>query len=883
VDRTTKWYRRLLALLPRDLKDVFGRDLEEVHRIRLARAESRWDRAWVWTNAAIDVLSCVARDRVAHVMSAEMGRGRMGRTMHDVNEAFRAIRAAPVFALAAILTLGLGIGAATATFTAVHGVILKDLPYRDPERLVMVWPEQNYNVSMVAMTRDAVPALEGVSGISMWTLTLTGEREPRELSAAFVSPDHFDLLGVRPALGRGFRPGEAVEGAGSVAVLSHDAWVGIFGADPEILGKVVHISGSNHTERQIVGVMPAGFRPLRESPDLWAPLEGPASPDLATDRTWYVNWRVGRLAPGASIETAQEQLFAFARSVRQQAPQIIDEEEVRTASIQPLGAYVTGSLAPTLWVALGAVLLVLLIACANVANLLLARGEARRRDLAVRAALGAGRLRVVRMLLAESGAIGLLGGVVGVVLSFGLVHLVVSRAPADFPRLDEVGVSWPVLVFALGATLLSTLLAGLAPAVRASRVDATESLSRSSRSASVRTRTRLTTMLVSGQVALAAIVAVGSGLMLRSLHRLLSVDPGVDGTGVLTFRADPGEGRYDGTEAYAAFYGQLLERLRGLPGVTSVGAIHILPGTSNNWNFPTFPEGVSHPEGSAIPSTNFRAVWPGYFETVGIPVLRGRGLSDVDGKGDQRVVVVNSAFAERWWPGQEALGKTVRLFTEDATPYRVIGVVGDVRQHARDREPLPELYYAQRQWDLFPVGQFLLVRFGDGSDPLAHAAQARDVVWSLDADVPVTEVQSLDTVLDSSTRTLRFLTIVLAAFGAIAVLLGAVGVFGVTAYTVGRRVPEFGVRLALGSARGSLVGVALARAVGPVLGGLLLGLAGAFLLSRLLSATLYDVEPTDPSTFAGVAALLVTVGVAASLLPAWRAGRVDPIAVLNRE
>jgi len=883
VGRPATWYRRLLGLLPRDLLDRFGRDLEELHEGRLARAVGPAGRLRVWMDAVIDVFACAVREGAARVLGAGKGRGGMGRTMHDLEEAFRAIRAAPLFTLAAILTLGLGIGAASATFAVVHAVILKDLPYREPERLVMVWPEQNYNVSMVAMTHDAVPALEGISGISMWTLTLTGEREPRELTAAFVSPSHFELLGVRPALGRDFLPDEAVDGAGGVAVLSHDAWVGIFGADPDILGRVVHLAGSNHTERQIVGVMPAGFRPLREDPDLWAPLEGPASPDIATDRTWYVNWRVGRLAPGASIETAQEQLRAFAGSARERAPQIIDEEDVRTASVRPLGAYVAGALTPTLWVALGAVVLVLLIACANVANLLLARGEARGRDLAVRVALGAKRANVVRMLMAESGAIGLLGGAMGVAMSFGLVRLVVSRAPADFPRLDEVGVSWTVLLFALVATLVSTLLAGLAPALRGSRVDATHSLARASRSGSGHARTRLTGALVAGQVALASVVAVGSGLMLRSLQQLLAVDPGMDGTGVLTFRADPGEGRYGGPGAYDAFYGQLVERLRALPGVTSVGAIHILPGTTSNWSFPTFPEGVSHPEGTAIPSTNFRAVRPGYFQTVRIPLLEGRTLTDADRVGDQRVLVVNRAFAERWWPEGEAVGKTVRVFSADATPYRVVGVVGDVRQHARDREPLPELYYPQSQWDLFAVGQYLLVRFGDGSDPLAHAAQARDVVWGLDADVPVTEVRSLESVLDSSTRTLRFLTMLLAAFGSIAVLLGAIGVFGVTAYTVGRRVPEFGLRVALGSTRGALVGVAVARAVAPVVGGLAAGLGSALMLSRLLTATLYGVEPSDPFTFAAVAALLAVVGGVAAFLPAWRAGRVDPVSVLNRE
>ncbi|HSM61387.1 MAG TPA: ABC transporter permease [Longimicrobiales bacterium] len=856
--------------------------MEELFTHRLRTAGGRAGRAWVWVRGAIDVIEQAVREWAAWAVVHATGRNGTMRTLwQDMRESARTLRAAPLFTAAAVATLALGVGAASATFSVVHAVLLKDLPYEEPDRLVVVWPEQNYNISMVEMTADAVPALEDVTGISMWRLTLTGEGEPQELDAVFVSPGHFDVLGVRPALGRGFLPEEGRQGAGGVAVLSHEAWVRLFGADPSILGRVVAIAGSNHTQRQIIGVMPRGFRAVRGDPDLWAPLERPDASSLTDDETWYVNWRVGRLATDASLEAAREQVRAFARSAREQAPRIIDEEEVREASVEPLSVYTAGALRPTLWVALGAVSLVLLIACANVANLLLARGEARTQDLAVRVALGAGRERVVRMLLAESAVIGALGGALGVTLSFGLVRIVVSRAPETFPRLDEIAVSGPVLLFALAATFGATLVAAIVPALRGSRVDALGSLGRSARTSAGRRGSRLTTALVAGQVALAAVVAVGSGLMLRSLERLLAVDPGVDGAGVLTFRANPGETRYE-RPAFVTFYGALLERLRGLPGVESAGAIHILPGTVNNWSFPTFPEGITHPEGSATPSTNFRAVWPGYFETVRIPVLRGRAVTDADGPDDEPVVVVNQAFAERWWPGQDPLGKTVRLFTPDATAHRVVGVVGDVRQHARDRVPRPELYYAQRQWP-WAVGQTLVVRYEAGTDPMSHAGEVRRAVWSLDADVPVTEVQALDTVLDGSTRTLAFLTLLLSAFGALSVALGAVGVFGVTAYTVGRRIPEFGVRLALGSPRPAVVRSAVARSLGPVGGGLLVGLVAAWVSSGLLESTLYDVVPTDPVTFAGVALLLAGVGLVASLLPAWRAGRVDPVSVLSRE
>jgi len=855
--------------------------MEELFARRLSTARSAGARTWVWTRGVVDVLGHAALEHLWPAPTHAQGEDGMGTGIQDLRWAMRALGRSPLFTAMSVLTLALGIGASTATFSVVSTVLIKDLPYRDPGRLVAVWPEANFNNGMVRESLKSMPALESETGISGWSLTLVGEGEPLELDANRVWPNHFRVLGVTPALGRDFTADEGLPGRNDVVILSHALWVRVFGADPEVVGRTIQLSGADAETHTVIGVMPPAFRPVVGDPEAWIPMGYDPAVGMEADESWYVNYRVARLAPGATVAQAQEQVEAFARTARERLPRILDEEDVSAATVQPLAAYVAGDLGPVLWVTLAAVSLVLLIACANVANLLLARGEARSADLAVRTALGAARRRVIRMLLGESAILAGLGGVLGILLSFGLVRLVVAAAPADFPRIREVAVGGSVLAYAVSATVVAALLAGLVPALRASRVDATASLRGAARAASARRRSRLTLTFVGIEVALAVVVAVGSGLMLRSLQRLSAVDTGLDAHGVVVLHPTPPGGRYPDGAAFQTYYSQVLERVRAVPGVESAGAIHLLPGTLSNWSFPTWPEGVDIPDGSAVPSVNFRMIWPGYFETVGMRPVRGRLLEATDGADDEKVAVLNQAFVDRFWPGQDPIGRTVHTPSSTSDAYRIVGVVGNVRQHGLAREPRPEMYFTHRQWGWNM--SFWIVARVRGSAPMEHAAALKQAVWAVDRDVPVRGLDELAQVFGNSAATTRFLALVLSSFGALALALGAIGVFGVTAFTVGRRTPEFGVRVALGASRTGVLRTALATCALPVGIGVVAGLAAAAASSRALRSVLFDVEPSDPATFVSVAATLVVVALLASLLPAWRASRVDPVRVLGSE
>jgi len=858
--------------------------MEDVLAYRLGRAGTRLGRAWVWLRALADIATHAALERVRPHGSRNderegSGMGTMGQ---DLRHALRGLGKSPLFTAMAVLTMALGIGASTATFSVVSTVLFKDLPYQEPDRLVAIWPGTNFNNAMVREALATSPALERASGISGWTLTLVGVGDPVEVRANRVSPDHFRVLGVQPALGRGFDDDEGVPGRSDVVVLSHAFWVRAFGADPSVLGRSIPLSGADDNSHNVIGVMPPDFRPVVGNPDVWIPMAPAAGASLEEDESWYVNHRVARLAPGATLAQADDQIRAFARLARERIPDILDEDDVAEAGVQPLGEYVARDMGPVLWVTLGAVSLVLLIACANVANLLLARGESKRAELAVRVALGAGRGRVVRMLLGESGSLALAGGAGGVLMSLGLVRMVVALAPADFPRIDEVGVGGSALLYAVVVTLASIAFAGLVPALRASGVDATASLGGAARGTSRRRGSRLTQTLVAAEVALAVVVTVGSGLMLRSLGRLVSVDEGIDTEGVVVFRTSPPDGRYPDGEAFQAYYRDVLDRVAALPGVRSVGAIHLLPGTQDNWSFPTFPQGYEIAEGTPPPSVNFRGIWPGYFETVGVALGKGRYLADSDNADAEKVVVVNQAFVDRYWPGEDPLGRTVRTFRADAVPYRVVGVVGNVRQHGLAAEPRPEMYFTQSQWG-WKWAFWVVARMADAERPLAHAADLRQAVWSVDPDVPITGLEELATVFGRSAATTRFLATILTSFGVLALALGAVGVFGVTAYSVSRRIPEFGVRVALGSSRRGVLTTALGASLTPVVAGLVVGLSAAAVASGTLRTALFGIEPSDPVTYLGVGGLLLAVAILASLVPAIRASRVDPVTALRAE
>ena len=872
--------RRLLRLLPETLRARFAGDMEELFMARWLKASETIPRAWVWFRALTDVglHAITERARTAWTRGRETSEMPLSTVFRDLKHGIRSLRSAPLLTGAVLATLGLGIGASTATFSVVHAVLLERLPYDDPDRLVVVWPEVNVNKALAIMAEDRMRSLQSVSGMSSWTLTLTGAGSPTEITGIQVSPHHFTLLGVQPSLGRTFAEEEALPGAAGVVILSHDFWVRAFGADAEVMGQSFDIAGADYDRRTVIGVMSPNYRHVDRESEVWIPLEGDPALSIEEDRTWYVNTRIGRLAPGATMEQANAEVKDHASEVRERLPGNFGDEDPREATVQSLRDFKARDVGRALWVALGAVSLVLLIACANVANLLMARGDARAGDLAVRAALGAGRARILVMLLSEATLLGLLGGALGVAIAYGLVDVIATLAPEDFPAVDSITLNGATLAFALLTTSIATTLAAVLPAWRSSGIHTTAAIGGSSRGASVR-RLRFSPLLVGGQVALAVVVAVGSGLMLRSLESLISTDPGLDGIGVVTFKPSPQGAKYPDGPAIGSYYSEVFERVSALPGVESVGAIHLLPGTTGNWSFPTFPEGVVVAEGEAIPNVNIRLVRGDYFRAVRIPIAAGRPLSNADRGGTESVLVVNEAFAEKFWSGQNALGRSVRLFSRTATPFTVVGVVGDVRQHSPATEPRPEMYYSQDQvpWDQMAL--HVMLRFGSG-DPLAQAANVRDVVWAIDADVPVTQVTDMGSVLVSSTRTTRFLTVLLSAFGGLAIVLGGIGVLGVTAYTVGWRVPEFGVRIALGSSRTSVLGAALRRSLVPAAIGLAVGLGAATMVSKLLESVLYGVDPVDPTTFVGVTIILGGVAVVAAAIPAWRASRVDPVRVL---
>ena len=876
--RSVTVYRVLMRLLPREFRSRWGADMIDVFEHRLRQAgRSPFRRMWVWARGLVDLVTQAVTERWQARSQLRPGEG-LGQ---DLRLGARSLLRSPGFSASAMLTLATGIGAATATFAVLHAVSLAPLPYPEPDRLVLLWPEVNGNVAMVDLAEDELTSVSGVSGVSGWTLTLNGVGDPAEIQATVASAGHFDVIGVQPALGRGLRDADALPGSEGVAVLSHDFWVRAFGADPAVLGRVVEMSGAEYDRRTIVGVMPPGYRPFLQDTDVWVPLQGDPALSLEEDRSWYVNQRIARLRPDATLEQAGLEIIPHASRIQARLPRVFDEEEARRATVQPLNEFVAGDTGTVLWVTMGAVTLVLLIACGNVANLLLARGDAQARAHAVRVALGASRGRVARMLLGESAMLAVAGGALGALLAVGLTRTVVYLAPVNFPRVSEIGVDGPVLVYALLVTGATVLVAGLWPALRASRLGATSGLGGGGRGTASSRTGRLGRGLVSLQVALALMVAVGSGLMLRSLDRLMNEDVGMDGRQVLTFKASPSQARYPTRADFTRYYDQVLERIAALPGVAASGAIHLLPGTGGNWSFPVFT-GSPVTVGETVPSANFRVIRPGYFETMRIPLLTGRSLTEADGADAEPVVVVNQAFVSRFWPGEDPLTQRLSIFSAEGTPHRVVGVVGDVRQHRRSLEPLPEMYFSPHQAPMDRISLWIMARF-EGGGVLDRREEVRRAVWEIDPEVPVVGMDDMESVLVRSTLMTRFLAVLLTSFGVLAVGLGAVGVFGVAAFSAGRRRSEFGLRMAIGATRRGVLSAALRQVLWPVAGGLVGGLALSALASRLLAAVLYQVPPTDPVTFGAVAVLLAGTALLASLLPAWRASRVDPVSVLSAE
>lgn len=799
----------------------------------------------------------------------------------DILVAARRLRAEPGFLSVALATLALGIGAAVAIFTVVNAVLLRPLPYPDPDRLVLVSPGQNANIALADAIRDGTPALEASTGISFWGLTLMGEGSAVQLSAQVVDPAFFTVFGVTPALGRPFDPETRIPSRSDVVILSHGLWQRTFGGDPAVIGRRLRLDGYDAQERTVVGVMPEGFVAPLAAPGtetaLWIPLHLTPGRTVATDSSWYVGRIAARLRAGATVEGAAQQVRTTMERLRAEFPGLLDADAVRTAGAMGLLNAIVGDVETPLRLLLAAEALVLLLACANLANLLLARGERRRQELAVRAALGAQRSRLVREELAEGGVLAAAGGVLGVGVAAAILGVLRVNERSGLPRSGDAGMDGRVLAFACVISLLSIVGFALVPALRATRGDLRPDLASGRRQAGgSRGARQVGAVLIALEVALALVVVSGAGLLLSSLRALRAVDAGFDTEHVLAVELAPPDTRFRSART-AQYYAEVTQRLAALPGVSSVGAIHLLPFALGNWSFPYLAEGHAPPADGPLPSANFRAVTPGYFRTVGIRLLEGRDVTDADVAEGEKVGLINKAMATELWPGEQAVGRTIQLFGNQ--PFRVIGVVSDVHQQSLDRAPRPEMYRPLTQ---FPVSSMVVMVRGH-VEPALLERPVRQAIEGLDADVPIARMQPLSDVLDASMADRTFFTGVLTFFGFLALLLGGVGVYGVMAYAVGGRRHEFGVRMALGATGSRVVRGAMTTGARPLAVGLVLGLAGVFVTSRLLQSLLFDVRPTDPVTLVAATTLLAAVALAAIWIPSRRASRVAPSQALRAE
>jgi predicted permease len=869
-----------------------------------AAAEAR--RRFAGDDAARDDDALRAR-RLALADSAALREDRMHRhdrletLARDVRHALRGLRRAPGFTAAVALTLALGIGANTAMFSVVRAVLLRPLPYADPGRLVVVWnrwpdwprswlsqPEvYDYAAQratfgeLAAFTGDAVN-VTGACGAE------TTACEAERVDVGRVQASLLDVVGVRPLLGRGFTRDEDAPGGPRAALLHEAFWRRRYGADPRVLGRTVQLNAQPYT---VVGVVPADFRlPLEFAGDhaqILVPLR--LGPPDEKERGGHGLNAVARLPEGLTPAAAQRRVDAFLVSFRRDHER--DYGPSFGVTLVPVADQVRGDVRPLLLVLLGAVSFVLLIGCANVANLLVARAERRGRELAVRTALGAGRGRLAAQLLTECLVLAMLGGTLGLLLAAWAVHAVSAMPPANLPRLDGVSIDGGVLAYTVGVSLLTGLLFGLAPVARLGGRAPNDPLRQGRGNTAGRPRARLRQILVAAQLALAVVALTGAALMTRSFARLTAVSPGFAPDHALTLRLAPPSAKYATSSAVRAFYAGLLEQIRALPGVRAAGAVSGLPldGTIGDWGF--MIEGTPPPRGHTPgPAADWQAATPGYLEAMRIPLLRGRTITDADRLGALPVVVASEAMVRRWFPGTDALGKRIRLGGAADTVWRtIVGVVGDVRHAGLDQEMRATMYVPHAQFiatlpdSLGAVPRSLAVVIRTTRDPESLGASVRALVRRLDPDVPVARVRPLDDVVRASLSTPRLATALLLGFGALALVLCAVGVYGVMSYLVAQRTSEIGIQIALGAQRGAVVRRVMWQGMRPVLLGLALGAALAAAGTRLMQRVLYQVSASDPTSFAVALGVLVVVAALANWRPARRAASVDPILALRSD
>jgi putative ABC transport system permease protein len=805
---------------------------------------------------------------------------RLESVVQDFRYGARGLRNAPGFTTVALLTLALGIGATTAIFSIVYAVMLRPLPYKDSERLVNIstvssmFPEFTLGQSIPNLNdiKARAKSLEMLATYQRTSLTLTGAGEPEQISAAAVSSNFLDPFSVHPILGRAFLPADEQEKNGNVVLLGYRLWQERFGSDPQIVGKPIHLDQTPYT---VVGVLPQGISGfyLRGygKADVLVPLVVP--PDKAKNRTGWMYLAIAKLRPGVSVAKAQAEMDGIAGALSQEYPKEASQIKFPVETLRDTNL---GGDKRELVILLAAVGFLLLIACANVSNLVLSRGLQRQREIAVRAALGASRRRVVRQLLLESLLLAVTGGAAGLALAVWGIHGFRALAPIDFPRLDEVRLEPHIAFFAFMISALAAVIFGLAPAISASKSDLTSTMKENSATVSAR-QPLLRSALVVTEVALALVLLTGSALMVQSMMRTLRVDPGLRTDHMVTAEVTLSATRYPSEDAQLLFTRKLLDALRAQPQFSGA-ALSNNSILAHSTALTTFDPATL---GSNEKETNLEARWtsPGFFSTMGIPVLRGREFSDQDQKRAPNVIIINESMAQHFFPRHDAVGRAFKFSLHDKDSYQIIGIVADTRDIQLNAKPRPEIYFP-----ILQVGSNeLRIMVRSSLDPSAVSALLRNALRSVDKDEPLREVQTMTEVIASSIADHRFRTWILSAFAAGGLILTLIGIYGVISYSVAQRTHEMGIRIALGARPGNMLLMVLGHGLWLAGLGAAIGLAGAFLLMRVLANQLYEIKPSDPVTLIGAATAMLLIAAGASYVPARRATRVDPMIALRYE
>ena len=808
--------------------------------------------------------------------------------LKEIRYAIRGLLKQPGFTAIAVITLALGIGANTAMFSVINAVLLRPLPYHEPDRLVTIWEESPqrgmYEIPVsFANLRDWIDQNHVFDQISAYTFTnlnLTGAGEPARLDTLRSSANLFSLIGAKPMLGRVFVPEEDKEGASHVVILGHGLWQSRFGSDPRIVGQTLTLNNQSYT---VVGVMSSGFnfpvgfgylgKVINDPIDLYVPL---AASGKESARGNYSFFSIGRLKPGVTIEQARAEMTTIESRLEQQYPEGNSGIGVKLVSTQE---QTVKEIRPALLVLLGAVAFLLLIACANIANLLLARATARQKEMAIRAALGASRGRVLRLLLTESLTLSLVGGCLGFLLAVWGTRALIGLAPDNIPRMNEIGVDARVYGFTLAVSIVTGLLFGLIPALHAARPDLNDALKDASKGALANSAGKRTRgVLVALEVALSLVLLIGAGLMIKSFLRLQQMNLGFNPDHVLAVNLSLSSSRYPEERQQSAFFTDVLERLRTLPGVTAAGATTGLPLTLSLSGSDFRIEGQPEPEAGKEMIINTRSVSPGYFGTLGISLVKGRDFDDRDKNDAPGAAIINQDLARIYFSNEDPVGKRI-TFDDGQSWLSIVGIVGDVKQLGLDSTAKPEVYFPYLQ--VTSPSMSIVVR--TSAEPSSLAAAVKSQIQMVDKDLPITAAKTMEQLLAESVSGRRFNMLLLTVFAAVALVLAVVGIYGVMSYTVTRRTHEIGIRVAIGAQPRDVFRMVIGHGMKLALIGVVLGLLGAFGLTRLMESMLFGVAPTDPTTFVSISVLLSVVALVACYLPGRRATRVDPLVALRCE